>query len=82
MTTTNPENQDRAAAARARLGALTDRERAGAALVAGYTNQQIATRLGMSDNTVKAHVTRALTKLGMTSRAEFAVLADYGELTP
>jgi DNA-binding NarL/FixJ family response regulator len=79
--TTTPGSQDRAAVARARLDALTDRERAVAALVAGYTNQQIATRLGMSGNTVKAHVTRALTKLGMASRAELAVLADRAGLT-
>ncbi|MCP2264392.1 two component transcriptional regulator, LuxR family [Promicromonospora thailandica] len=78
---TTPEGQDRAAAARTQLQLLTEREREVAALVAGYTNQQIGTRLGMSDNTVKAHVTRALTKLGMNNRAELAVLADRAGLT-
>lgn len=78
---TTPEGQNRAAAARTQLQVLTDREREVAALVAGYTNQQIGTRLGMSDNTVKAHVTRALTKLGMNNRAELAVLADRAGLT-
>jgi len=80
--TTAPETHDRVAEARARLEELTERERTVAAHVAAWTNQQIGTRLGMSENTVKAHVTRSLTKLGLTSRAELAVLADRAGLTP
>src|SRR4051794_24851632 len=36
----------------------------------GMTNPQIATRMRVSVNAMKYHVTNALTKLGFTSRAE------------
>ena len=52
------------------LAVLTPREREVLELVmAGATNRQIATRLFISDKTASVHVSRILTKLGVTSRA-------------
>jgi DNA-binding CsgD family transcriptional regulator len=51
--------------------ALSSREREVAALAsAGSTNRQIADALGLSVRTVENHVSNALRKLGVTSRAE------------
>jgi DNA-binding NarL/FixJ family response regulator len=61
-----------------RLGeepALTRREGevlADAAL--GFTNAQIADRLGLAESTVKSHLSSAFAKLGVESRAEAAAL--------
>lgn len=55
---------------------LTAREREVIMLVAdGHTNQQIATRLGMSERTARTHVSNILTKLGLTSRTQAAMWA-------
>ncbi len=49
---------------------LTGREIQIIRLVAdGHTNQQIATRLGLSPNTVKSHLHRITKILGTTGRA-------------
>ena len=57
------------------LGALSAREREVAELVAaGATNPEIATRLFLSRKTVEHHVSNALAKLGLHSRAELAAL--------
>jgi DNA-binding NarL/FixJ family response regulator len=40
----------------------------------GLTNAQIAERLGLSESTVKSHLSSAFTKLGVASRAEAAAL--------
>jgi DNA-binding NarL/FixJ family response regulator len=65
-----------ATAARARLGRLTPRERDVLTLLAqGETNADIATRLGMRESTVKAHVSRILTALEVTNRVQAALLA-------
>ncbi|MFI7701322.1 response regulator [Nonomuraea sp. NPDC049480] len=59
----------------ARLAPLTDREREVLARVAmGLTNAQIAERLVMSPLTVKTHVNRMMTKLGVHDRAQLVVL--------
>ena len=61
--------------ARDRLSALTARERAVAAEVArGRSNAQIANALNMSETTVKAHVSRTLTKLALENRVQIALL--------
>ncbi|WP_280264544.1 response regulator transcription factor [Nocardia wallacei] len=63
-------------AARQRFAVLTARERTVAAAVArGLANAAIARELGMTETTVKAHVSRALTKLGMSNRVQIALLA-------
>ncbi len=55
------------------LGALSAREREVAELVAaGASNPEIATRLFLSRKTVEHHVSNALAKLGLHSRAELA----------
>ncbi|WP_270025401.1 helix-turn-helix domain-containing protein [Solirubrobacter phytolaccae] len=52
---------------------LTEREREVAQLVlCGASNAEIATRLGMSEPTVKTHLTRIYAKLGIRSRTELA----------
>lgn len=55
---------------------LTPREHQVLAAVAqGLTNKQIAARLGISDRTVQFHLGNVLTKLGVASRTEAAVVA-------
>jgi predicted ATPase/DNA-binding CsgD family transcriptional regulator len=61
-------------------GGLTKREREVAALIGqGKTNGEIATELVLSKRTVETHVSKILSKLGMTSRAQVMRWAiDYG----
>jgi DNA-binding NarL/FixJ family response regulator len=72
---------DQARAARSRLATLTERERAVAGEVAeGSTNARIGRSLGMTETTVKAHVSRILTKLGLENRVQVALLVrDAGQ---
>ncbi|MGJ3508881.1 response regulator [Enemella sp. A6] len=68
-------------AARQDLATLTDRERDVAVLIGrGRTNAEIAKAQFMSVATVKAHVTRILEKLGMTSRVQIALKVHDAEL--
>ena len=61
--------------ARERLAALTPRERDVAAAVArGWSNIQVGRDLGMTETTVKAHVSRILTKLAIGNRVQLALL--------
>ncbi len=71
------ERQPSAAqAARARLGVLTERETDVVGAVArGLSNAEIAGELSMSEATVKAHLSRVLAKLQLTSRVQVAILA-------
>jgi two-component system, NarL family, response regulator DevR len=56
------------------LSGLSDRERVLLDLLGeGLSNKQIATRMSLSENTVKNYVSRLLTKLGMGSRTQAAV---------
>jgi DNA-binding NarL/FixJ family response regulator len=67
-------NSRRARAAE-RLDMLSDREREVAIEVArGASNADVAARLYMSEATVKAHVSRLLTKLDLTNRVQVAIL--------
>ncbi|GAA2136806.1 response regulator [Glycomyces algeriensis] len=70
-----------ARAATGRLSALTARERTVAAEVArGRSNAQIARALGITETSVKAHVSRILTKLGLENRVQVALLVrDAGD---
>jgi len=58
------------------LQELTDRELEVFGLIAqGLPNEQIASRLVVSEATVKTHVNRVIAKLGGRSRAQLVVLA-------
>ncbi|MCU1607061.1 MAG: two component transcriptional regulator, LuxR family [Modestobacter sp.] len=58
------------------LAALTDREREVFAEVArGRTNAEVAGRLHLSEATVKTHLTRVLSKLGLRDRVQIVVFA-------
>jgi DNA-binding NarL/FixJ family response regulator len=58
------------------LAALSDREREVlACIVDGMTNKQAARALGISEKTVKTHVSHVLAKLGVRDRTQAAVMA-------
>jgi DNA-binding CsgD family transcriptional regulator/tetratricopeptide (TPR) repeat protein len=62
--------------AKRQYGGLTGREREVAALIArGWSNQQIAVELVLSERTIEGHVRNILSKLGFVSRAQIAVWA-------
>ncbi|GAB2918666.1 response regulator [Streptomyces heilongjiangensis] len=68
--------------ARSRIAALNDREREVAVAVGrGATNAEIAAALFLSVATVKTHVSRILTKLGLNNRVQIALVTyDAGLL--
>jgi len=60
---------------------LTAREREVlAALSAGLANKQIATRLGISEKTVKTHLTRVFSRIGVQDRTQAALWAERNGL--
>ena len=55
---------------------LTAREQeVGALLIRGCSNREIATRLGVSEHTVKTQVGRLYAKVGVKSRLQFVMRA-------
>jgi DNA-binding NarL/FixJ family response regulator len=66
---------ERQHAAAEALAGLTDREcEVATAVGSGASNAEIAAMLFMSEATVKAHVSRLLTKLGFNNRVQIAIL--------
>jgi DNA-binding NarL/FixJ family response regulator len=60
---------------------LTPREREVLALVrSGLANKQIARRLGISERTVKAHLTSTFSRIGVTDRTQAALWAERQQL--
>ncbi|MEV5159820.1 MULTISPECIES: response regulator transcription factor [unclassified Streptomyces] len=76
------DRQARGARARQRLSALGEREQDVAAAVGrGSSNAEIAAALHLSVATVKAYVSRILTRLGLDNRVQIALLVhDAGLL--
>ncbi|WP_245930243.1 response regulator transcription factor [Allonocardiopsis opalescens] len=67
--------------ARAALDSLSPGEREVALLVGqGRTNGEVGTELGVSVATVKAHVSRLLTKLDLNNRVQVALLVHDADL--
>lgn len=63
--------------------ALTNREREILSMVvAGAANKVIARRLGISEKTVKGHLTNVFTRLGVSDRTQAALWAERHGLTP
>lgn len=68
-------NPARAQTARDRLAGLTKTERRVAHAVArGLSNADVGRELAMNEAAVKAHVSRALAKLGLANRVQLAIL--------
>jgi DNA-binding NarL/FixJ family response regulator len=77
---TDPEAGARHEDAQRRLAALSEREREVALAVGrGLANAEIAAELYMSLATVKAHVSRLLTKLRVDNRVQIALLVQEAE---
>lgn len=52
------------------------------AIVAGYSNKDIARKLAISEDTVKHHLTNVFDKTGVSSRLELALFAVHHKVVP
>lgn len=81
-TPTVDADADRRARTERELTALTEREHEVAVAIGrGWSNAEIAARLYMGVPTVKAHVSRVLTKLALENRTQVALLVHDAGLT-
>jgi DNA-binding NarL/FixJ family response regulator len=84
--TTRADQRQRTASARTatRLQRLTRRETEIALLVgSGASNKEIGSKLGVTERTVKAHLTAIFRKLGISDRLRLALFVnDHDSLTP
>lgn len=81
LTSFVDKGDSRSDTARERLVVLTDRERDVIRAVArGLSNSEIGRELGMTEATVKAHVSRSLGKLDLTNRVQAAILVHEAGL--
>jgi DNA-binding NarL/FixJ family response regulator len=79
---TDPGEPTRQTRAKDQLSQLSEREREVAvALGQGKSNAEISADLFMSVATVKAHVSRVLTKLGLNNRVQVALLVHDSQLS-
>jgi len=78
---TGSHDEGRRVQARARLTRLSERElEVARALGQGQTNAEMAAGLYLSTGTVKAYVSRILTKLDLTNRVQIALLVHDAEI--
>ncbi|WP_206796039.1 response regulator transcription factor [Amycolatopsis sp. MtRt-6] len=76
LTTFTERDPERVERARARLAVLSARERRVLTMLAnGLSNTEIARSAGMSEGSVKAHVSRMLGKLDCGNRVQLAMIA-------
>jgi DNA-binding NarL/FixJ family response regulator len=75
LATGSPANVDRTSDAVAPWGLSKREQEVLALLVEGRTNRQIADALFIGEKTASVHVTHIMTKLGVASRTEAALLS-------
>jgi DNA-binding NarL/FixJ family response regulator len=69
------ERSGRGGNARGKFGLTARENEMVTAVLEGYSNPQIATRFGLSEQTVKNHLSHVFDKVGVYSRVELALFA-------